>query len=244
MENEESPTMTKRAVFSGALILAMSAAVFLQHGVNAACREENRLLRQRIAQWNAPDQANQQRVELQPAVVSSSAGDRAAELVRLRAEIESLKKELAERMQTAERDRSALAQAQAGQTAAETALKQTLWSTRNNLSDWGVAWTAYAGQNHGQFPVTFDQARPFLPDGVPIENDLVPSQFDIIYQGSMSNLDNSSQIVVLRQRNPVRTSGNANWLRTYLFADGHCEIQSTTDGSFEKWESQHTAANP
>jgi hypothetical protein len=235
--------MTKAAIITVALIRAMTAAVILQYGINATDREENRILRQRIEQSNAPDEANPQRVEPQQTAVPSFADDRANELVRLRAKIESLKRDLAESGQMAERDRSALAQAQADQTTAETALKETIKRTRNNLNVWGYAWTAYADANHGQFPFSFDQARPFLLDSNPVENDLTSSQFDILYQGSVSNLDNPNQIVVLRQKEPVQTPGSANWLRTYLFADGHSEIQSTQDGSFQAWESQHRAAN-
>jgi prepilin-type processing-associated H-X9-DG protein len=236
--------MTKRAVITVALIVAMAGAAIVQHRINATRREENRVLRQRMTQGKAPEEANRQRVELEPRAVASSADDRAAELARLRAEIESLKKELAETGHKAELDRSALAQAQAEQTAAEAAWKQTIKGTGEYLGVWGRAWTAYADQNHGQLPTSFEQARPFLPEGVPMENDPVPSQFDIVYQGSLSNLDTPKQIVVLRQREGVQTPGKANWLRAYLFADGHAEIQSAPDGNFEAWESEHRAANP
>jgi len=234
--------MTKPAIISGALILAMTAAVILQHEANAARREENRLLRQRIAQTNMPEEVSPQRDALSPAAIPSD--DRAAESARLSAEIEKLKRELAETTQMAERDRNALAQAQASQTTAEADLEEKLRHTKRNLSDWGAAWTAYAGKNNGQFPLSFDEARPFLPDGSGKEDDLVPNQFDIVYQGSMSNLDNPNKTIVLRQREPVQTPGNANWLRTYLFADGRGETESTPDGNFEAWESQHRAANP
>jgi len=236
--------MTKRAIITTALIAVMAAAAIVEYRINATQREENRGLCQRIAQSNTPEDANRQQVELEQTAVPSSADDQSAELVRLRAEIESLKKELAETRHKAERDQAALAQAQADQTAAQTVLKQTIKRTRECLGSWGYAWTACAGQNHGQLPTSFEQARPFLPEGVPMENDLVPSQFEIVYQGSLSNLGNPRQIVVLRQREAVQTPGQANWLRTYLFADGHVEIQSTPDGNFEAWESEHTAANP
>ena len=236
--------MTKPAIISGVLILALTAVIVLQREANAARREENRLLRQRIAQTNVPEEANQQGDALSPTTVPSSPDDRAAEVARLSAEIERLKGELAETTQMAERDRTALAQAQASQTSAETALEEKLRNTKGNLSDWGAAWTAYAGKNNGQFPNSFDEARPFLPEGSGKEDDLVPSQFDIVHQGSLSNLDNPNQTIVLRQRESVQTPGNASWLRIYLFADGHCETQSTPDGNFEAWESQRRAANP
>ncbi len=232
--------MTKRAIITLGLILAMAGAAILQYRSIATRREENRVLRQQMP----PEEANGQRAGLEQRAVPSAADDRAAELARLRAEIERLKRELAERGQTAERDGSALAKAQAEQTAAEMALKQTIKITGEYLGAWGNAWTAYADQNHGQLPTSFAQARPFLPEGVPMENDPVPSQFDIVYQGSLSNLENPRQIVVLRQKEGVQTPGKANWLRAYLFADGHSEIQSAADGNFEAWESEHSAANP
>lgn len=232
--------MTKRAIMTVALVAAMAAAAILQYRINATQREENCVLRQRIE----PAETNRQQVELEQTAVPSSANDQSAELVRLRAEIQSLKRKLAETGDKAEQDRTALAQAQAEQTAAETALMQTLKRTRECLGVWGYAWTACADQNHGQLPKSFEQARPFLPEGVPMENDPVASQFEIVYQGSLSNLDNPKQIMVLRQREGVQTPGKANWLRAYLFADGHSEIQSAPDGNFEAWESQHSAANP
>jgi prepilin-type processing-associated H-X9-DG protein len=146
--------------------------------------------------------------------------------------------------QAAARDRAALSQAQAVQTAAEKELKQTINRTKKDLDAWGDAWRDYAANNQGQFPIDFDQARPFLPEGDPMENDLVPAQFEIIQQALVGNLFNPNQIIVLRQKESVQTPGNANWLRTYLFADGHTEVESTPDGNFEPWESQHRAPNP
>lgn len=232
--------MTKRAIITVGLILAMAGAAIVQYRSIAARREENRALRQRMA----PAEANGQRAGIEQRAVPSPAEDRTSELARLRAEIESLKKELAETGQRAALDATALAKAQTDQTAAETALKQSIKITGEYLDEWGYAWTAFAEQNHGQLPMSFEQARPFLPGGVPMENDPVASQFDIVYQGSLSNLDNPKQIMVLRQREGLQTPGKANWLRAYLFADGHAEIQSAVDGNFEAWESEHRAANP
>jgi len=30
-----------------------------------------------------------------------------------------------------------------------------------------------------------------------------------------------------------------NWVKTYVFADGHSEMHVTADGNFGPWESQH-----
>jgi len=63
-------------------------------------------------------------------------------------------------------------------------------------------------------------------------------QFEIVWQGSFKELKRSPQnVIVMRERQPFRLE-HGHWARTYLFAGGHSEIASSTDGDFTAWEKE------
>ncbi len=60
-----------------------------------------------------------------------------------------------------------------------------------------LAFSLYAQQNQGRCPITFDQAVSFLPDEAKGETNLTPDQFEIVYQGSLMDLTNRANIIVI-----------------------------------------------
>ena len=118
----------------------------------------------------------------------------------------------------------------------------------NFAKTWGWAFLRYAQQNDGKFPRFFPEAAEFLPE-VPAELQWInaltgTSDFEILYDGKLADLQNPSGIIVLREKNPfnIQESGAAS--KTYLFADGHTEIHTAHDGNFEAWENSHRASAP
>jgi hypothetical protein len=67
--------------------------------------------------------------------------------------------------------------------------------------------------------------------------------FEIVYVGSLTNLTNAAETVVLREKRASRTR-DGKWQKTYGFADGHSEVHTEPDGNFDDWESQHIVLPP
>ena len=91
-------------------------------------------------------------------------------------------------------------------------------------------------QDHGdQFPTNFDQAENYFggPNGLRTNM----NRFEIVYQGSWTNLANPSSAIVVREIQPW--SRNGKWVKAYGFGDGHAEAHSEASANFDEWEQQH-----
>jgi hypothetical protein len=112
--------------------------------------------------------------------------------------------------------------------------------------DWMFGFYQYAEKNGGQFPTNFDQATPFVSEETRNSSGMSTDQFEIVFQGSPSVLEKPQDTIVLREKEPWRTGpdGNAKWARIYAFADGHIEIHSELENSFEAYEKQHLFPPP
>jgi hypothetical protein len=64
-------------------------------------------------------------------------------------------------------------------------------------------------------------------------------QFQVIYQGSLNEITNASQTIVLQEATPMRAA-DGGWLKVYGLADGSALVHEEPDGNFEAWESEHT----
>jgi hypothetical protein len=113
----------------------------------------------------------------------------------------------------------------------------------NYTKRWLLAFIVFADNNHNRFPTTFEEASPFLPKEATVETNLTPGQFEILYQGSITNIAAPAQVAVLREKQARRTY-DGKWLRAYGFADGHSEITASPDGNFDAWEKRHIVAPP
>jgi hypothetical protein len=103
----------------------------------------------------------------------------------------------------------------------------------------GLALLMYTVKNEGQFPSNFDQAASFLPDAFKKQTNVTTDDFAIVYQGTVNSVTNPGETVIIRQKEAVRNPLEGNWVKTYVFADGHSELHTTADGNFGPWESQH-----
>jgi hypothetical protein len=127
--------------------------------------------------------------------------------------------------------------------------KQRGLAKLNFTSAWVSAFIRYAEKHHGQSPASFDQASADfdramsrVPDWVKADMQSTPGlttdDFEIIYQGRLANVAKAELVVLFREKQAWRNYGG-RWSRAYGFADGHSEIPSSKDGSFEAWEARH-----
>jgi RNA polymerase sigma factor (sigma-70 family) len=257
-------TMTKfKALLLGTALLGGGAAVplWLQHRDQLRSGEENRALRAQVDQLSADNerlsnQVNQASAKPPPAV------DQERELLRLRAEVGSLRRQVAEAAKV--RDKAAkTSQPDTAPPASDEReeikeqLKQAGLAKMNYTKGWVMAFMVYSQQHQGQFPNSFEQAEPFLGNEFKTEHGLAPDQsrpgtpkygltpdhFEILYQGALEALASPQNIIVVREKDPWQGL-DGGWVRTYGFADGHTEIHKAMDGNFEPWETQHVVAAP
>ncbi len=100
-----------------------------------------------------------------------------------------------------------------------------------------LAFHLYAFDHQDLFPRNFDQVASFLPDAG-TQTNLTPEQFEIVYRGSLSEITNLRNVIVIRQKQAWQSYDGKRY-RAYGFADGHSEIRSEADGKLEHWEAQH-----
>ena len=67
------------------------------------------------------------------------------------------------------------------------------------------------------------------------------NQFETVFRGSLKDLTNRGNVIVLREKEP-RLSPDGAWTRTYAYADGHSENHLVLDGNFEDWEAERSRA--
>ncbi len=223
-------SMTKLQVGVGALVMAGLL------GTVAVQRNENRRLRDEITKLAVETPV----VEAAP-VTSPPTNNATDEVIRLRGEVAKLLRERKELVAQAERKTAGTSAATPppdNEAARREAFKQQSIAKMQYTRNWGIAFFLYMDKNKGQMPSTLDDAAPFLPDG-PNDYGFTPDQFEILFQGRLTDLANPSGAVVLREREPFATTAGPGASRTYLFADGHSEIVRRDDGDFTDWEQRH-----
>jgi hypothetical protein len=248
-------TATQLKLGISALVVAGAAtALVVQHQTQTRLRAENELLTQQIAQLQTDNESLSNRL--------AAAGDskplsdaQLNELLRLRGEVGSLKKQMAEAIKV--QAQTAVHPAQTSgpddPNAQQTLLARRRMSAARNLV--AAAMVGYAQHHQNQFPTNWDQAAPYFDEWARIglnPGDVdtaavfsqVTNEFDLVYQGSTTNLygaANFGDIIVVREKQPRQTP-DGNWTKVYGFADGHSQLVTEPDGNFETFEQQHMAS--
>jgi len=103
----------------------------------------------------------------------------------------------------------------------------------------------YASEHHGEFPSTFDQVGPYLNLG--FYKDYEPpqtSQFEMVYQGSLSELTNVPlQAVALIREQQAWPTPRGKRARIYVMAAGEVKVVESDD-NFQSWEAEHIIPPP
>jgi len=118
--------------------------------------------------------------------------------------------------------------------------KQVAIAKLNDAKQLVLSLMMYAADNQNQLPAGLNQSSKYLGSGDSILTGT--NQFELVLQGSLTNLATPASTIVVREKEAWFAGGK--WQRTYGFADGHSEVHSTPDGNFEPWEQQHMVLPP
>jgi RNA polymerase sigma factor (sigma-70 family) len=240
-------TKVKMAIISALAVAGLATSVMIQHQAQGALRTQDESLRQQSAEL-ARQQAENERL----AGLVRAGGSRANtldELVSIRSEVEALRKQtnsLAVSLQKNRRLRGPDAQPPDGSRSIlerREKDRELAIGRLNFTKQWLLAFHMFANDNGDQFPTSFNEARPYFGEEAAAQTNLTTGQFEILYQGSTTNITAPSLTVVLREKQ-ARRSYDSKWLRAYGFADGHSEITSSSDGNFDAWEKRHIVPPP
>ena len=228
-----------------AIALAGAAtALVVQHQAQAHLRDQNTSLQQQLTQLQTDNEtlSNQLATTSRPSSLST---DQMNELLKLRGEVGQLRKQAsAAQSLRAENEqlRTSLQTASSAKEPTPEELERKFAIQQINNAKRGVLGIVmFSGDNQQQFPTNFDQLAPFFTDP-----DLLPTlrtNFEFTYQGSMKDIANPSQTIVLRGTQPWQNP-DGKWAKAYAFADGHAEVHSTPDGNFTDWENQRLVPPP
>jgi len=231
-------------------LVAATVAVLAGTGIyearqTARLRSENADLREQTRQLSQLDQlrADKQRLAEQLKTELARPGVEREELLRLRGQVTALRQAESENVRL-KTERDALARRMEEESAKLPENDPGFQLRRDKmiyLGNWGLALKVYARTNNGRLPTSLAEAAPSMPNpdqffsavGALFRDD----QFEMACQGSLTNLEEPTRIIVVREKESVRVS-NGKWARTYLFADGHTELHFTADGDFTAWEQE------
>jgi RNA polymerase sigma factor (sigma-70 family) len=243
-------TKLKAGLVSAVVVAAVATPLAIQQRAQSQSRAQNESLRGQLQQMTELEAENARLSNLLTQAQAAVSDGNMDELLRLRGEVGSLRRQLADAAQVQKRlsaqAKEASAQAKEATEKAnlaqqQEAMKQLYIAKMNYAKGWVMAFHMYAGDHQGQFPPSFDQAAAYVPPDLRDETLSASNQFEIFYQGPVAAMTNPATTIVLRETEAQQTP-NGNWVRTYGFADGHSEVHSTADGNFAPWEQQHMAA--
>ena len=174
-----------------------------------------------------------------------------AELRRLRDEVAALRKQTNTLVALRNEDRQL--QASLGK-AREDALnpnvqpvlpsEETATRTRYSLR-LGLAAIEYATDHQSQFPTNLASAMTYLSAADKAQTNLTAAQFEIVYtetRAALAKYAHPEQILLIRERQRWKNA-QGQWVKAYVFSDGHGEMISSADGDFETWEKQHIVSS-
>lgn len=120
-------------------------------------------------------------------------------------------------------------------------------AARTKFSDaraYTIALRRYADEHQGVFPLKLDQVAPYLPK--PLDSNspswaMAPvsgtNDFEIVYQGTASELANIPHIALIRETQPWPTP-DGKWAKVYGYTDGDV-FTVESDDNFQSWDAQH-----
>jgi RNA polymerase sigma factor (sigma-70 family) len=233
--------LTGTVIFAGVVISAR------QYQAQQDLRNQNDALRRQIAQVAAERDGVSNRLT-QLNIAQTDQEEQLRELLRLRAEVASLKRQVTD----AGRTQPARLQTPTGQPGIDPQdqQRQMAIGKMREAKVWVFAFHQYAQDHQMQFPTSFDQLTPYLESA--LRSDLNPgetlrdraafeqstNQFELAYQGAFNSITNWAGTIVMREKE-AWPGPQGGWNRTYGFADGHTEIHHSDDGNFTPWESNH-----
>jgi len=243
-------TKAKTGLVSAVVVASVVLPLVIQHQAQAKLREGDESSRQRAEQL-ALLRAENERLSDQ-AANSSLSQEQMNDLQKLRAEVGPLRQQANEVAQLQRENRQLKAKTGQDKPKTPMQLKEEALAKLSYGKNWIVGFYQYAEKHQGQFPTNFDQAAGFVPDQVRSQSDVTTDQFEIVFQGSPSALKKPQDIIVLREKEAQNAGETSHppgqWMKTYVFADGHSEIHHEPSNTFDDYENAHmisaSAGNP
>jgi RNA polymerase sigma factor (sigma-70 family) len=235
-------TLTQLKIGLSAIAVAGAAtAVVLQHQTQQQLRGDNESLRQQVNQLKSDNENASNAAATSSNALSS---EQLSELLRLRGEVTALRSQTNQLARLRDENKkmreafAALVKERQPAADANADPDQAFAMQEINTAKQSVLGMILYAQDHGnQFPTNFDQAANYFKSTDSTTTNL--NRFEILYQGSWTNLANPSSAIVVRELQPWTRNGRS-W-KAYGFGDGHAENHSETSGNFDEWEQQHVA---
>ena len=235
--------MTKMKIMAAATagILVVACPTALQYQANVKLREENRTLREQTARTGEPDESRAEKARLANPSTDTNQ-NQFRELLRLRGEVSSLRKQVAEMTRQGKVQEPTGAETDTPAEAENPALaeeKRQAIQKMNDATGWLRAFIMFASENNNKLPPGFTQASAFTSEDTRARLNQAAEQFEIVSAGTLwGNTNPPPEKTILIREKQAWQSVNGKWARTYGFADGHSEVHSSPDGDFGPWESE------
>jgi RNA polymerase sigma factor (sigma-70 family) len=237
-----STTKLNAGIISAVVIAAVATSLVIQQKSQAGLREQDESLRQRAEQLAKLRAENERLSNLASKANDSPGNGQLDELVKLRAEAELLRGQTRKLAALREENRQ-LPQSRPQEAQTPLQISEMAWTKQEGVETWMRAFLAYAKQNQGQVPTSFEQAEPFWPKDVRKSASVAADQFEILYHGSLVALTNRD-VIVFREKK-LWQHVNGQWGRFYGLANGFSQYcgspDGNADGSFDEYEKNHTA---
>jgi RNA polymerase sigma factor (sigma-70 family) len=215
-------TMTKlqAGIMCGIVVASAVTSLQIEHQAQAKMRQVDVSLQQQTSQLA---QLQAQNGRFSNFLTQANSPNNPGDLEKLRDEVAILRSQTNELTVLQDEERRLQASlAKAGQDLLDPKVDDFEWSKelrakQNYMDLLSSAIREYARNNQDRFPTRFEEAAAFLSDRARNETNFTPAQFEIVYNGSMSNTlkyAHPKRILLIRERQPWKNT-DGNWVKLY-----------------------------
>ncbi len=224
------------------LIIALIIGLIVQQRAQEKLRAENESLAQQIVQLRT-DNESLSNLVVQAKSSQSMPKEQFNELLKLRGEVGVLRNQAGQLGKIRAENQQLHEQISTTQNRSQfPSASQSEWHQTNTINAArliGLGLIMYAGDNNNQFPTNFNQIANLLVGITNQTSGIGTDAFELVNPVSQV----AASAIILREQVPFQTT-DGKWSRTYVFADGHAEVQISADGNFDGYEKQHLVPPP
>jgi len=205
-------TTLQKTFIAAVIVASIATPLVLYTKAAARGRAANESLQQQADELSK-HQGEKDRLSVLASQTDNSK-DRSADLLRLRAEAETLRTQTNSLPRARAENRRLQAAANVPEIEPSEAEKQEVNVKMADSKNWAIASFLYSRKNQGAFPPTIEQAAAFYPDKTKAATNSTADQFEIVYQGPLSALAKPQSVIVIRQKQPLpyEQMGKNLWL--------------------------------
>lgn len=236
-------SQTKVIMAGAVLVTGLAGTLVWQHRSVEQLGNENASLRKEAIALQ--DELDSLKRRSQPKAVTSTLTDQErTELLRLRGEMGTMRRQLAEsgRRQDELRKSNQAYARELGISKTEEKEKEQAMQIMTNAKRWMLAFRIYAEENNHLLPSSFEQVTDILEKEADW-NDFrqTAGHFEIF---PMRRLPDGQSENIVMLRGVAVPSASGVWHRAYAFVDGHVETHSSPNGDFTAVEAQRGIIYP